>query len=374
MCLKQYIPSSYYKLKYVIGEDKQDAIEEGISELHVNGELQLPSDDLEASSICPDSESVNETMEPTAIENKSANEANSMKSPTSNEEKGNSSVFVNEDMVQEHVAEPTTIPKAEIVENLDNESTIEQQNTLATDDFKTEISEGAFETKIQNLESELIKYKKKYEILFSNSNVVDSKLLDAEKKLKESNLRLEQKDVELSEMELKLHTTSSLMKEELLAAEKCKTDATQAEQLRSQLAEITSEKNILSIENNRLQEIAMQMNSMSMQRKETARIESDHDGSNNFNDIHHVKELEKSLNEANEKISDLLKVKEKYAEVDMEKTNLGNNLSELEEEMDVLSFQTRATTACSMIPLVILVLAIMVAYLPYLSSLFGTID
>ena len=159
-----------------------------------------------------------------------------------------------------------------------------------------------------------------------------------------------------------------------MAAEKCKTDATQAEQLRSQLAEITSEKNILSIENNRLQEIAMQMNSMSMQRKETARIESDHDGSNNFNEIHQVKELEKSLNEANEKISDLLKVKEKYAEVDMEKTNLGNNLSELEEEMDVLSFQTRATTACSMIPLVILVLAIMVAYLPYLSSLFGTID
>ena len=58
-------------------------------------------------------------MEPTAIENKSANEANSMKSPTSNEEKGNSSVFVNEDMVQEHVAEPTTIPKAEIWPQMD---------------------------------------------------------------------------------------------------------------------------------------------------------------------------------------------------------------------------------------------------------------
>ena len=96
-------------------------------------------------------------------------------------------------MVQQHVAEPTTIPKAEIVENLDNESTIEQQNTLATDDFKTEISEGAFETKILDLESELKKYKNKYEILLSNSNVVDNKLSDAEKKLKESTLRLEQK-------------------------------------------------------------------------------------------------------------------------------------------------------------------------------------
>ena len=84
--------------------------------------------------------------------------------------------------------------------------------------------------------------------------------------------------------------------------------------------------------------------------------------------------LEKSLHEANDKISELIKVKEKYAEVDLEKTNLGNNLSELEEEMDVLSFQTRTATACSMVPLVILVLAIMVAYLPYLSSVFGTVD
>ena len=60
-------------------------------------------------------------MEPTAIENKLANEFNSMKSPTSNEEKGNSSVFVNGDMLQEHVAEPTTFPKAELFEKLDNE-------------------------------------------------------------------------------------------------------------------------------------------------------------------------------------------------------------------------------------------------------------
>ena len=84
--------------------------------------------------------------------------------------------------------------------------------------------------------------------------------------------------------------------------------------------------------------------------------------------------LEKSLSDAELKIAELLKIKEKYAEVDAERTHLALNVTELEEEMDVLSFQTRTATACSLIPLVILVMAVIVAYLPSLSSAFGTAE
>ena len=139
------------------------------------------------------------------------------------------------------------------------------------------------------------------------------------------------------------------------------------------MAKITSEKENLLTDNKRLQEsVKKTENMLHVCQEKTTPGDISEDRSSV--DSTHISQLEKSLNDANGKISELLKVKEKYAEVDLEKTNLGHNLSELEEEMDVLSFQTRTATACSMVPLVILVLAIMVAYLPYLSSLFGTVD
>lgn len=84
--------------------------------------------------------------------------------------------------------------------------------------------------------------------------------------------------------------------------------------------------------------------------------------------------LEQSLMEAEDKITELLKVKEKYAELASEKASLANSLSEKEEEMNVLSLQTRTATACALVPLVVIVLAVCMAYLPYFSTLFGTAD
>ena len=249
-----------------------------------------------------------------------------------------------------------------------------QPNSLENDNSKSAIDEEGYKIRILNIESELNNYKNKYEILFSSSSSIDDALHEAQQQLKDVNIKLEQKDIALSEMELRLQDNSIRMQEEVSAAEKCNNDANDYEQLRSQLAKITSEKETLLIDNERLKlSVEKFQNTVHDSQDKMTREEQRHNLETDL-ESRDVIELERALNEANEKISELLKVKEKYAEVDLEKTNIGNNLSELEEEMDVLSFQTRTATACSMIPLAILVLALMVAYLPYLSNLFGTVD
>ena len=74
--------------------------------------------------------------------------------------------------------------------------------------------------------------------------------------------------------------------------------------------------------------------------------------------------LEQSLNEAQPKISELLKVKEKYAEVSAEKSMMAMNMSEMKEEMNLLTLQTKTATACALIPIAVVLFAVMVSYFP----------
>ena len=75
--------------------------------------------------------------------------------------------------------------------------------------------------------------------------------------------------------------------------------------------------------------------------------------------------LEKSLSEAEAKISELLKVKEKYAEVSAENSNLATNLSEMQQEMDLMSLQTKTATGCALIPIAVVILAMLASYFPF---------
>ena len=84
--------------------------------------------------------------------------------------------------------------------------------------------------------------------------------------------------------------------------------------------------------------------------------------------VPNVSHLEKSLNEAEAKIGELLKVKEKYAEVTAEKCNLAMNLSEMQQEMNLMSLQTRTATFCALIPVAIVFLAILASYVPFFGS------
>ena len=81
--------------------------------------------------------------------------------------------------------------------------------------------------------------------------------------------------------------------------------------------------------------------------------------------------LEKSLVDAEAKINELMKVKEKYAEVSAEKNSMAMNLSEMQQEMNVMSLQTRTATACALIPIGIVVLAMLASYIPFFPSFFG---
>jgi hypothetical protein len=84
--------------------------------------------------------------------------------------------------------------------------------------------------------------------------------------------------------------------------------------------------------------------------------------------------LESALQEAEAKISELLRVKERFAELSEESLNQTLNLNELGSEFEALSLQSRVTTCMAVVPLLVLCLAVVVAYLPIFSSVFGTAD
>ena len=357
-----------------LDEEKPMPGEDGMSDLPLIGETQYLPDDKGDGLVAQEYESKNENCASSEIEIRiEDSQVNGDENIISSEEIESDSAIQNGSTTEILVNDTTIEIKDVTISSEVTDGDLKQQNTLENDCTNDTVEEEIYKNKILNLESELSSYKNKYDILFTNSTTIDNALLDAQKKLKDVSLRLDQKDSELSEMESKFQTTSNRMQEERLAAEKSKNDANECEILRSQLAKITSDNENLLTDNKRLQESVQKTENMLHVCQENTtpgeQIKDISSGESNY-----ISELETSLNEANDKISELLKVKERYAEVDLEKTNLGHNLSELEEEMDVLSFQTRTATACSMVPLVILVLAIMVAYLPYLSSLFGTVD
>ena len=76
-------------------------------------------------------------------------------------------------------------------------------------------------------------------------------------------------------------------------------------------------------------------------------------------------QLEQSLSEAETKISELLKVKEKFAEVRAENSTLAMNLSEMQQEVNLM---TRTASACALIPLAVVLLAMLAYYFPYFGA------
>ena len=76
-------------------------------------------------------------------------------------------------------------------------------------------------------------------------------------------------------------------------------------------------------------------------------------------------QLEQSLSEAESKISELLKVKEKFAEVRAENSTLAMNLSEMQQDVNLM---TRTAQACALIPLAVVLLAMLAYYFPYFGA------
>merc|ERR1719167_1269701 len=84
--------------------------------------------------------------------------------------------------------------------------------------------------------------------------------------------------------------------------------------------------------------------------------------------------LEQSLEEAESRIASLLSVKDRLVTVQEEKSRLEVDVSALEEELETLAAASRTLTACTVLPLIVLIIAIVTAFLPLVSHLFGTRD
>jgi len=82
--------------------------------------------------------------------------------------------------------------------------------------------------------------------------------------------------------------------------------------------------------------------------------------------------LEQSLEEAESRIAGLLSVKDRLVTVQEEKSRLEVDVSMLEEELETLAAASRTLTACTVLPILVLIIAIVTAFLPLVSQLFGT--
>merc|ERR1712037_548754 len=74
--------------------------------------------------------------------------------------------------------------------------------------------------------------------------------------------------------------------------------------------------------------------------------------------------LEQSLEEAESRIASLLSVKDRLVSVQEEKSRLEVDVTTLEEELETLATASRTLTACTVLPLIVLIIAIVTAFLP----------
>lgn len=79
-----------------------------------------------------------------------------------------------------------------------------------------------------------------------------------------------------------------------------------------------------------------------------------------------------SLAEAEEKIAGLLKLKEKLVKVQAEKVQLKEDLASMEEEISTITSANRSITACAILPILVMLVAFVIAFLPSAATLFGT--
>ena len=267
--------------------------------------------------------------------------------------------------------------------------------------------EGGEEQLLESLRSELRAYKSSLAETESLKAAANSQLADLESRLREAEAELSRKDATIDGLrdkvvhdtaggDLGTHsssssvaTQSSVAESSSVAVQSATVTAAEtvevgqqtegsldndAQQLRSQLDRLANERLELQAHNRQLfdqvEDYKVSLDTLRQQEKPLPPPPPTPSSPAKMD----TSALERSLCDAESKISELLKIKERFSEVDAERTNLAANLSELETEMADLSLQTRTATAFSIVPLAILVCAIIVAYLPSLSSLFGTAE
>ena len=260
--------------------------------------------------------------------------------------------------------------------NLSSESREDAMNASTTtlndvmDDTVAIINDSEKDEKLVNLESQLHEISENYESLKAANGAMNTELNEAQQQLCEALKLLDEKCRLLEEMEvqkLALVASSSTSKESSENDTATTTAPVVSDEVNDQIAKLKEEQEKVCTENQTLKsELASQLKVIEdLEQKQMASSSaSTLVGSAIIASNPNNEKLEQSLNEAQAKISELLKVKEKYAEVSAEKSALAMNMSEMKEEMNLLTMQTKTATACALIPIAVVIFAVMMSYFP----------
>lgn len=256
-----------------------------------------------------------------------------------------------EENIQATQEETNQIPTAQETEILEENELLQNQPTIEIDSESLNTST----TTLDNISEVSVEISSE-----SESENIQDKLKLVEKDLAE-NLQNYQS---LKEANENLNAELSVAQEQLCEAlklldEKCR-NLEELDSNSEEMAKLNAEKEEICAENVKLREdLASHLQVIEDYEQKNLAI------STTSTLVGSTVNLEKSLSEAEAKISELLKVKEKYAEVSAENSNLATNLSEMQQEMDLMSLQTKTATGCALIPIAVVILAMLASYFPF---------
>ena len=267
--------------------------------------------------------------------------------------------------------------------NLSSESKEDAMNASTTtlndvmDDTVAIINDSEKDEKLVVLESQLHEISEKNESLKAANGAMNTELNEAQQQLCEALKLLDEKCRLLEELEvqkLALVANSSNKSKAFDDDDAAKAPVVGDDEVVNddennvnEIAKLKEDNEKVSAENQTLKsELASQLKVIEdLEQKQMAwSSASTLVGSSIIANNPNNEKLEQSLNEAQAKISELLKVKEKYAEVSAEKSALAMNMSEMKEEMNLLTMQTKTATACALIPIAVVIFAVMMSYFP----------
>ena len=273
----------------------------------------------------------------------------------------------NEELVPQDEDEELQLSLTSLNDNTMNTSTT-TLDTLASDAESEEVK--SLTDKLAAVELQLQDATNSYETLKEAHGAMNVELNVAQQQLCEALKLLDEKCRSLEEIEVQKIGNASAQEEMKKEPENDK----EKEEDKIEIAKLKEEKEAVCSENEQLRaDLASQLQIIEdYEQKQMAASSTSTLVGSVVAASPNTAQLEKSLNEAEAKISELLKVKEKYAEVSAEKSNLATNLSEMQQEMNLMSLQTKTATFCALIPVAIVFLAILASYVPFFGSASST--
>jgi len=237
--------------------------------------------------------------------------------------------------------------------------------------------------RLVDMEAKLQESRTNYETVKESNSAINMELTVAQEQLCESLKLLDEKCRLLEEIEvqkIKSFAAENKMEQKQTPPAAAAAETSENNEIDDKIAKLNDEKEQICSENERLrtdlnshlqtiEDLEQQVKSMTDSQLMAASSTSTLVGSTiqttsagNDSTGSNTNSVNSQLEKAESKISELLKVKEKFAEVSAENSTLAMNLSEMQQEMNLM---TRTATACALIPLAVVLLAMFAYYFPF---------